>query len=88
MKIPEEAHELKVLGDSAGQRLQKQRELLLSVATDAKPQAGQSCNYQSEHISQFYYVLLSFLNQDLEMVPRWKATAKQCQDCMDMIGRV
>ena len=63
-----------MVGDSAGQRLQKQRELLLSVATDAKPQAGQSCcNYQSEPISQFYYVLLSFLNQDLEMVLRWKA---------------
>ena len=66
VKIPKEAHERKVMvGDSAGQRLQKQRELLLSVATDAKPQAGQSrCNYQSEPISQFYYVLLSFLNQE------------------------
>ena len=75
VKIAEEARELKVMvGDSAGQRLQKQRELLLSVATDAKPQAGQSCcNYQSEPISQFYYVSLSFLNQDLEMVPGWKA---------------
>ena len=85
-KITEEAHELRVmLGDSAGQRLQKQRELLLSVATGAKPQAGQSCcNSQSEPISQFSYVSLSFLNQDLEMVPRWKEEYGYDWTCIDI----